>query len=210
MTENIFSAHKEAKNYEKIPVSRFKKLLSVFLTAIMLLSMIPSFVFNASAANSNFTKVSAPSTVNDWKRFFGPDAKDTSWVGGVWSDKSVFTSVGDYTAATDEAEGSDFKLSIGDDNFLVALSTIASTKSIEGYSTLPTDTIPVLDPSGSMDVTDGTDPYVTMVSAANDAIDTLLNLNANNRVGVIAYSGNTNIDNAATAVILFCGLSLQE
>ncbi len=186
---------------KKIPVS--KKLVAVFLAIVMLFSMIPTFVFNASAAGGNITKVSDPSTVNDWKAFFGPNAKDTTWVGGVWSDKSVFTSVKDYTDATDESDDN-INLAIGENNFLVALSAIASTKSIEGYSTLPTDTILVLDLSGSMDVTSGTDPYVTMVSSANNAIDKLLGLNAQNRVGVIAYSGNSNLgnSNANTATVI--------
>ncbi len=178
--------------------SKFKKLLSVFLAAVMVFSMIPMFVMNVGAA-ADFTKVTDPATVNDWKAFFGPDAKDTSWVGGVWSDKSVFGNVADYKEATDEIEGNDFNLSIDDRNFLVALSTIASSKSIEGYSTLPTDTILVLDLSASMNVDTGTDPYVTMVNSANNAIDKLLALNANNRVGVIAYNGNTSSSQAATA-----------
>ena len=184
---------------KKMRISNFKRILSVFLTVVMVFSMIPSFVFNASAANSSFKKATDPSTVNDWKVFFGPNATNTTWAGGVWSDKSVFSSVADYKEATDEQEGSDFNLSIDSNSFLVALSTIASSKSVEGYSTLPTDTILVLDLSGSMNVDNGTDPYVTMINSANGAIETLLNLNANNRVGVIAYSGNTSSNQAATA-----------
>ncbi len=176
----------------------FKKLLSVFLAVVMVFSMIPMLVMNVGAA-ADFTKVTDPSTVNDWKAFFGPKTENTTWAGGVWSDKSVFSTVADYIAATDEVEGNDFNLSIDNKNFLVALSTIASSKSVEGYSTLPTDTILVLDLSGSMDVDQGTDPYVTMVNSANSAIEELLSLNANNRVGVIAYSGNTNQNDAATS-----------
>lgn len=183
---------------KNLSVLKYKKWLAVFLTAVMLLSMLPTFIFNASAQEGNFRKISDPATVNDWKIFFGQDVKNTTWAGSVWSDKSVFTSVADYKAATDEADDN-LNLSIGANNFLVSLSTIAASKSIEGYSTLPTDTILVLDLSGSMDVSSGTDPYVTMVSAANDAIDTLIGLNANNRVGVIAYSGNTAVNQAATA-----------
>ena len=183
---------------KKLSVLRYKKWLAVFLSVIMLFSMLPTFIFNASAATGNFTKKSDPSTVNDWKIFFGPDVKDTTWAGGVWSDKSVFKTVKDYTDATDEDDDS-INLSIGANNFLVSLSTIASSKSIEGYSTLPTDTVLVLDLSGSMDVTQGTDPYVTMVNSANSAIDKLLSLNPNNRVGVVAYSGNTSTNSAATA-----------
>ncbi|MBR2043620.1 MAG: hypothetical protein IJ946_04705 [Clostridia bacterium] len=184
---------------KKIPVFRFKKLLSVLLAAVLLFSMVPSFVFNASAATAFLRKESDPATLNDWKAFFGPNATNTTWAGGVWSDKSVFKTAEDYIAATDEVEGNDFKLSIGENNFLVALSAIASSKSIEGYSTLPTDTILVLDLSGSMNVSSGTDPYVTMVNSANSAIERLLNLNANNRVGVVAYSGNTSFGDSSTS-----------
>jgi len=178
-------------------VKRYKKWLAVFLTAIMLFSMLPTFMFSVSADTGNFTKISDPSTVNGWKGFFGPTAKDTTWVGGVWSDKSVFKSAEDYKAATAEDDDG-LNLEIGKNNFLVSLSTIASSKSVEGYTTLPTDSILVLDLSGSMDVSGGTDPYVTMVNSANNAIESLLALNPNNRVGVIAYSGNTSTGSAAT------------
>ena len=99
---------------KKIPVFRFKKLLSVLLAAVLLFSMVPSFVFNASAATAFVRKESDPATLNDWKVFFGPNATNTTWAGGVWSDKSVFKTAEDYIAATDEVEGNDFKLSIGE------------------------------------------------------------------------------------------------
>lgn len=182
---------------KRFQMPKYKKVLSVFMAVVILIGMLPTFVFNASAAASNITKTSDSSTVNDWRIFFDPNVKDTTWAGAVWSDKSVFKSVKDYTDATNESDDN-LNLSIGENNFLVSLSAIASSKSIEGYSTLPTDTILVLDLSGSMNVDEGTDPYVTMVSSANNAIDKLLSLNANNRVGVVAYSGNTSFGDSGT------------
>ena len=58
-------------------------------------------------------------------------------------------------------------------------------RSEKHHIAVPTDTMLVLDLSGSMD-----GQVSTLVSAANDAIRQLYDTNRNNRVGVILYSGN--------------------
>lgn len=130
-------------------------------------------------------KEADPATVNNWKTLY--DGLDTSYAGGVWTDKSVFESAEEYFAATDEQENFDMELENPRD-FLISLSAIASTKTIVGYSTLPTDTVFVLDVSGSMD--DSSNRDARMVEAANKAIGELLALNNYNRVGVVLYSGD--------------------
>ena len=95
----------------------------------------------------------------------------------------------DYFDATDENEN--FTMTLDDPNdFLISLSAIASTKTIVGYSTLPTDTMFILDVSGSMD---SGNRDVRMVQAANKAIGDLLALNNYNRVGVVLYSSNATL-----------------
>ncbi len=183
------------------------RALSFLVSAMMLLTSLP-FAAGAAAATlppgyasvygGTDNKIADPGTLNDWKDFFGPDVKDTTFAGSVWSDKSVFNSVEEYLAATDEQENpSTFGLSLTDpNNFLVSLSTIASSKSVEGFSTLPSDTLLVLDLSASM--TSSTNYVIPMVQAANDAITKLQELNANNRVGVVAYSYE---DDAAEVIL---------
>ena len=165
-----------------------KKVLSLALVLIMVLGMVPSAVLadEPSAQATTYGKVVDPATVNTWKNYFPTTgAITTENAGGVWTDKSVFKTVSDYTGATNETE--DFSLSMKDEanNFLVALSAMASTKSIKGYSSIPTDTILVLDMSSSMYKASAIDD---LALAADAAVKKLLDVNKNNRVGVVLYS----------------------
>ncbi len=170
--------------------SIFKRMVSLMLSLVMVLSVMPAVRVLAAPQVSEgiiSTETQAdPYTLNEWTTAFDPYDLTTEHAGGVWTDKSVIAK-GDIAAALPGIEG----LDVADDNFLVALSALAANSVITGQTTLPTDTIFVLDVSGSMTTTD----INAMVEAANDAIHTLLTVNSNNRVGVIAYS------NSATAVL---------
>nr|MBQ8244373.1 VWA domain-containing protein [Oscillospiraceae bacterium] len=72
------------------------------------------------------------------------------------------------------------------ESFLIALSAVTANKSVSGSSSSPLDTMLVLDVSGSMQGNNA----VAMVQATNQAIETLLKQNTNNRIGVVLYSGN--------------------
>lgn len=201
-------------------IGLFQRIVSVLVCLAIVLSYIPGLGVTTQAANAdmNFlegSKKADPSTLNGWQAYFGPDKLDTEFAGAVWTDKSVFA------AATNELPG----VALTDNgNFLVALSAIASNLSITGHTSAPTDTMLVLDLSGSM--VDGTyevgtirqgNRYVTangidmslinaMIDATNATIDSLMKQNTNNRVGVVLYSGNaaTNQDatpNTATVVL---------
>ncbi len=162
-----------------------KRLVAFLLTMVMVLTLFPVVSFDANA-RENFTaqgKVSDPPTINDWQKYFGlstPGGVTTENAGKVWGDKSVFTDTTSFGNQTVQLTDPD--------NFLVALSAIASNKTIVGYSTIPTDTVLVLDLSNSMSSADLT----SMITATNDAIERLLELNRNNRVGVVVYSGTEN------------------
>ncbi|MBQ7934906.1 MAG: hypothetical protein IJ333_00935, partial [Clostridia bacterium] len=174
-----------------------KRALALFM-AVCILTMSVPFAFGADEVPLNYTASVDPATVNDWKLFFGSTVADTANAGGVWTDKSVFASTEALLAATDEAENDEAVAGLAkleNESFLVALSAIAASKSVEGYSTLPTDTMLVLDLSASM-VTN--QAVSATVEAANDALERLLNLNAYNRVGVIAYSGSDSTNSYAT------------
>ena len=175
-----------------------KKTLSLVLCLVMLLGDFTGLMATAwgltveetdLAESSYAEKDSDPATVNDWKNYFGPNVKNTANAGLVWTDKSVFETVDEYVNATNEAEGSGFGLTMNDsDDFLVALSAMASTESITGYNYHPTDTMFVLDLSGSM-----SGNATTMIREANRAIDRILKLNPYNRVGVVLYSGKSTV-----------------
>ena len=184
------------KNIKKLSKKTLAIILSVCIMAVSLpLMLLPSFADNISDP-----RVVDPSTFNSWQTMFPKD--DTTQAGRVWTDKSVFTSPDDLGDLVD-ASGSDYNLSMKDKdkNFLVALSVLASNKSIVGYSYTPTDTMLVLDVSASMNNSGYVDE---LVASANNAITKLLALNNHNRVGVVLYSGNAYQGNSAgsTAEVL--------
>ena len=196
---------------------KMKRLLSVLLCLALVVSFVPGGLLRTSAA----TVTTGGQTVDDhtldqWKQYFGQQQNhpnrvnlSTEFAGGVWTDKSVFDPANlpaQLTGATYNGTG----VSIADegDNFLVALSAIASNKEIVGYSTIPTDTVLILDLSSSMRSADDNRGSAVdeLVEATNKAITDLLRLNRNNRIAVVVYAGNTNrsFSNAggATRVIL--------
>lgn len=171
------------------------RVLSWVLALAMVLSLFPLKVLitKSSAASVNgMDLVADKSTMDAWKDLFPIDNPSTENSGKVWLDKSVVA--GNMTFGTGAAQTEISRDKV--QSFLVALSAMASTKSITGSSYAPTDTMLVLDISGSMQGSDATN----MVKAANDSIKSLLEANKYNRVGVVLYSGtrysNTNSDAA--------------
>lgn len=168
-----------------------KKQLSVLLAVVLLLGILPLTGTSMVAEAADSSKVSDTSTVDGWKEVFPEES--SQYAGSVWTDKSVFA----QSATIDGVE-----YTLGDEgNFLVALSALASNKEIVGYSTIPTDTMLILDLSQSMD---NSESIPDMVSSANSAMHKLLTLNNHNRVGVVLYSGSTKngSSSANTATVL--------
>ncbi len=168
------------------------RLLSIFLCLAILLAYVPASVFYAEAIPAE-NRVADPSTMDDWKDFFLPadGSLSTENAGGVWTNKSVLMDAATLAGITkDDAE-----------SFLVALSAIASNKTITGMSTTPSDTMLVLDVSGSM-----SNYGSTLVQAANEAIHALLTMNNYNRVGVVVYSGTRNSSTNNNAAVLLLPL----
>ena len=177
-----------------------KRILSLILCLAILLVYAPYSATQANAAAQG-DRITDPHTLDQWMQYFGSMENhsqnvslSTEFAGGVWTDKSVFLPgqlPTQLTAATYNGQG----ISVEDtgDNFVVALSALASNKQIRGYSTIPTDTVLVLDLSSSMRRTDnsGSSAVDELAEAANTAIAELLALNKNNRVAVVVYAGNT-------------------
>ena len=159
-----------------------KKITSILLIAALLLSylpLIPTFADTNPAEPEYYNRVADENTMDNWKKYFDINEWGTANAGGVWTDKSVFTS----------ADAFGGKVSMIDDtkNFLTVLSAISANKEVVGYSTVPTDTVFVLDLSNSMSVASVTQ----LVNSTNNAINRLMELNYNNRVGVVLYSGSS-------------------
>jgi len=174
------------------------RLLSIFLCLAMLMAMFPLTSF-AAESNSGIHRVADRSTMNDWQKYFFPNGDiSTLNAGSIWMDKSVFTDASAFEGTGISANR--------ENSFLVALSAIASNKSVTGMSHIPTDSMLVLDVSGSMNDNEGNnDVAEELVDAANKSIATLLSANKHSRVGVVLYSGSsdssTNYTTAATLLL---------
>ncbi len=176
------------------------RALVLFLTFTLIVSLVPSGLFGltaAAATDSAFDRVSDHESIDYWKGYFSngaynsdvwSDTISTKNAGAVWTDKSVFVPQNNKITI----DGVDVPITDTGDNFLVSMSLMASNKTVRGYEYIPTSTMLVLDVSGSMgNGQSGNRSWDEMVEAANKAIDTLLNLNNNNQIGVVLYSGNS-------------------
>lgn len=143
------------------------------------MSCIPMMVSGAAGDASYYERFVDANTMDSWKNYFNTTNVTTENAGGVWTDKSVFTDASAF-------QGTNITMQDSGKNFLTALSAIAANKEIVGYSTVPTDTVLVLDLSNSMP----TASRSQLVDAANNAIKDLMSTNKNNRVGVVLYSGS--------------------
>ncbi len=147
-------------------------------------------------------------TMNDWKEYFSNDPTSivTSNAGGVWTDKSV--TEGNIYYSSSSGSGT---IQSDPDKFLVGMSAIASTQSVSGLESAPTDVMFVLDISSSMYGGGPAEAYVSngktipaavrdpatvqaMVDALNTSIKHLNMLNKHNRVGVVLYWGYSRVD----------------
>lgn len=177
------------------------RITSVILTIAILFTLIP-FTFFVTSADDNVNRITDPSTMDAWKQLFPISGEiSTENAGGVWMDKSVFTDANAFA-----------NLGISQDDpesFIVALSAMAANKSVTGTSGVPTDTMLILDVSGSMNDNSGNnDVAEELVDSANASIETLLSSNKNSRVGVVLYSGSSNSStNYTTAAMLLLPLA---
>ena len=129
-----------------------KKGFSLFLTCTIILSLFSGMGLTALAApgtNPSYSKEADRATLDGWKAYFGTTHPSTENAGAVWTDKSVFADNSAFMGLTD-ANNHPITPEVAEDSFLVALSALASNKSVVGHSSIPTDTVLLLDISGSM------------------------------------------------------------
>jgi len=155
-----------------------KKVLSVFLCIALIMTYLPISVMAANIDTEKRT-VDAHTLDRYESLFYNDNGRiDTYSAGAVWTDKSVVTDP--------DTLHSDVTMKDEDNNFLVALSAIASNKEIVGYSAIPTDTMFILDASSSMSANDLRD----VTDATNEAIKKLNAVGNHNRIGVVVYNGS--------------------
>lgn len=171
-----------------------RRLLSFLLCLVLVVSCLPVSLIGSAAEDSTvpqaltINKVADPSTKDGWQGYFGTGNNiTTDNAGGIWTDKSVFTDASAFSNITTDSQGNAASITMKNPNdFLVALSAMASNMTVSGQASVPTDTMLVLDVSGSMANSDVDDD---LADAANTTIAELLGSNPNNRVGVVLYSG---------------------
>lgn len=163
----------------------FERALALLLALVLVVGLMPaSGIFAANAATVT-DKVADASTVDTWMDYFLENSN--THAGAVWTDKSVFVDAADFSGVNKLANGTAGSVTMDEDNFLVALSAIAATTQMTGHSSVPTDTVFVLDISSSMSQTDLRD----MVDATNGAISQLYETSTYNRIGVVLYNGSS-------------------
>lgn len=156
---------------------RILSLLSCLLVMALLCANLP--VGFAAAADRRIVDAA---TLDQYTSLFYDNNKiDTYSAGAVWTDKSVMKD--------SAALGLPIPMQNAEENFLIALSAIASNKEIIGYSSIPTDTMIILDASSSMETEDLKD----MVTATNAAIANLYKVSNHNRIGIVIYNRDAKV-----------------
>lgn len=153
-------------------------LVLVFAMGLLVEAIWPLGVFAAHTE----VRESDPATnaSKDYEDALG-STSSTRYNGRVWADKTVYTS--DVTVETSD-EGVGPKIEIGEEDFLLSYSLMATTTVVEGQSLVPLDVVFVIDLSDSMKG----DKIKETVVALNQSVHTLMMSNPDTRIGVVTYN----------------------
>lgn len=155
------------------------------------------------------TRVADASTINSWQEFYGNE-EDTTHAGKIWTDKTVVN--GDITLKSLDGTANTVVRraeSEGSDNFMVGLSALSSNKSITLEAAIPVDVMLVLDVSSSMKETPSKRRISLLIKAVNESIQTILDMNEKNRIGVVLYTGG-NSEEQSSIQHAYCILPLDH
>ncbi|MDB7988942.1 Spy0128 family protein [Faecalicoccus pleomorphus] len=129
-----------------------------------------------------------PSTAMNYQETYNQGS--TQYAGRIWTDKSVSTSV--------QYGNTELKVDKEKEDFLVTFSALSSAQTIKSQTASPIDVVFVLDFSASMtwgvdsqkvSNPDGSDSRIKyLVDSLNNTIDTLVNANENNRIGIVTFN----------------------
>lgn len=163
------------------------RMTAVLICMVMVLGMVfQTTAYSAdtvsmaekAAIEAAVTRAADKSTINDWKKYFTNET-DTSNAGRIWTDKTVAD--GDITV---DETGASVKKN-GTDSFLVGLSAMGATQSVRALGEKPVDVMLVLDISSSM-----VGPKIkSLIEATNLLMQSILDLNPQNRIGCVLFSG---------------------
>jgi len=158
------------------------KRISGYICLCLIIAIVYSIITPAYVIYA----ASTYSTIDYDSRIADPDSSapgymgfsDIPWLhdGRIWNDKSVRVNTG-----------------TGAEDFNVTLSALSqSFPKTDGY-VIPTDTVFIVDMSGSMyqENIAGRPRVAVLVDALNEAIDILLDANPQNRIAVVAYGGRS-------------------
>lgn len=184
--------------------SALKRIAAFLLAFVMVAGYFPTTdVWTASAAEittdliatDGVDTVADPQTLTRPATIYGDNTLNA---GKVTVGKSVSNS--SVTLEDALVNDGDAVIELSDpDNFLVTITQTAQVMGLSSETSVPVDVVFVLDTSGSMQ---DYDRDANMVEAVNNAVQTLMASNANNRVGVVAFSAKTNQSHAASAEVL--------
>lgn len=187
---------------------KVKKILSACMALVVLLSLFSTTALAEGSGNENGTPATAVSdkkadgkTYQSYTDILGDNT--TRYDGRIWTDKTVTTTGLTFENATmvDTGKTEDYTVPVDDSELLVTYSALATSTVVE--QTTPVDVVFVLDFSASMNwATDDQQVTATnkedakkasrlngMVNALNKAVDTLIQHNEKNRIGVVVFNG---------------------
>lgn len=171
------------------PNKLLQRLGALALALVLMLGALPADTFAApgdlSRVVGEVQTIADPDTVSRPADVYGDNTLNAGkiTVGKSVSDKPVTLTYGGNSKTFTPSAG----------NFIITSSQASQVLGLATEQTVPVDVMFVLDTSGSMDATDDdyTDRAHEMVTAANDAIATLMAANPLNRVGVVAFSSRS-------------------
>lgn len=190
----------QERNKKVAKKKRHRRLLSLFLTFAMALSMAGSMSSYAAdgtqdgdgSAPARTATAGAVRTADgdttDAYTLGKPDS--TRYDGRVWVDKSV--------SAEDSVDFGNGKTVQNNSDFLVTYSALATSMNTVGQT--PTDTVFILDLSASMTwgydksgeaVSQDSSRLQAMVDSMNSAIDILVKANPQNRIAIVTFNGTS-------------------
>ena len=195
----------QERNKKIAKKKRHRRLLSLFLTFAMALSMAGSMsAYAADGTQDGDGSAPARTATAGAVRTADGDTTDaytlgepdsTRYDGRVWVDKSV--------SAESEVDFGDAGTVQNNSDFLVTYSALATSMKLDGQA--PTDTVFILDLSASMtwgydksgeSVPQKQSRLQAMVDSMNSAIDILVNANPQNRIAIVTFNGTCTGDQA--------------
>ena len=178
----------------------YQRVLALAMAAVLTLGVLPMQSRAATATQvypaDHINTVADPQTIGRPGTVYGDNTLNAGKV-------TVGKSVHNGAVTISYGDGKQQTFAPNQDNFIITSSQAAQVVGLMSESTVPVDVVFVLDTSGSM--TGGRS--TSMVSAANAAISSLMEANANNRIGVVAFSSNARSDNNDAAAEILSALA---